>query len=256
MKGLFSYWNLNFPHFSISQLLVYKSMDNVLIIPNVELNGNKINVVNSTTHLGHILKDNIFKNDSSKCIRDFNIQSNSFLADLKNSTSHMRNYLFSKYCTSFYGSLFLPIYDNTMEDIYKAWRMAVRKVWRVPWTTHCDLLPHLAGVMPPKLSFAKNAISFAKLLLKSDNPVVKMVTGMGIYGYHSILGQNFKYLTVKYNLDSKTLIDDWNKLCQVQHEEIRLCDQIKELCYMRDTYQQHMLSRVEIKDLIDTLCTE
>ena len=110
--------------------------------------------------------------------------------------------------------------------------------------------------MPPKLSFAKNAISFAKLLLRSDNPVVKMVTGMGIYGYHSILGQNFKYLTSKYNLDSKTVIDDWKNLCQVQHEEIRLSDQIKELCYMRDTYQQHMLSREEIKDLIDTLCTE
>ena len=111
-----------------SQLLVYKSMDNVLVMPDIELNGNKINVVNSTKHLGHILKENIFKKVSSKCIRDFNIQCNSFLADFKNSTSHMRNYLFFKYCTSFYGSLFLPIYDNTMDDIYKAWQMAVRIV--------------------------------------------------------------------------------------------------------------------------------
>ena len=168
----------------------------------------------------------------------------------------MRNYLFFKYCTSFYGSVFLPIYDNTMDDIYKAWRIAVRKVWRVPWTTHSDLLPHLAGVMPPELSFARNAISFAKLLLRSENPIVKMVTGMGLYGYHFILGQNVKYLTSKYNLDSDTVIEDWKGQCQAQHDRVRLCEQIKELCYMRDTYQQHILSRVEIKNLIDTLCTE
>ena len=76
-----------------------------------------------------------------------------------------------------------------MDDVYKAWRIAVRKVWRVPWTTHCDLLPHLAGVMPPELNFEKNAISVIKLLYKSENPVVKVVTGMGIHGYYSILGQ-------------------------------------------------------------------
>ena len=231
-------------------------MDNVVAIPEIKINGELINVVNSTKHLGHILNDNIFNCDSSKCIRDFNIQCNSFLADFKNSTSFMRNYLFFKSCSSFYGSSFLPIYNNTMDDVYKAWRMAVRKVWRVPWTTHCDLLPHLAGVMPPQLRFAKNAISFLKLLIKSNNNVVKTVTGMGMYGYHSILGQNAKYLWSKYNLDPCNVYKQWKSVCQVQQEKIRICEQIKELCYIRDTRQGHILSRMETKDLIDTLCTE
>ena len=239
-----------------SELIIYKSMDNVVAIPEIKINGELINVVNSTKHLGHILNDNIFNCDSSKCIRDFNIQCNSFLADFKNSTYFMRNYFFFKCCSSFYGSSFLPIYNNTMDDVYKAWRIAVRKVWRVPWTTHCDLLPHLAGVMPPQLSFAKNAISFLKLLMKSNNSVVKTVTGMGMYGYHSILGQNAKYLWSKYNLDPCNVYKQWESVCQVQQEKIRICEQIKELCYIRDTRQEHILSRLETKDLIDTLCTE
>ena len=136
-----------------SQLIVYKSKDDIVAIPDMEINGTKIKVVTSINHLGHILKDNVFDCDSSKCIKDFNIQCNSFLADFKNTSSFMRNQLFHKYCTSFYGSAFLPIYDNTMDNVCTAWRVAVRKIWRVPWATYCDLLPHFAGVMPPELLF-------------------------------------------------------------------------------------------------------
>ena len=57
-----------------SQLIVYKSKDDIVAIPDMEINGTKIKVVNSITHLGHILKDNIFYCDSSKCMKNFNIQ--------------------------------------------------------------------------------------------------------------------------------------------------------------------------------------
>ena len=45
----------------------------------------------------------------------------------------MRNHLFFKYCTAFYGSQFLPVYDDKiMNGLYVAWRMALKKVWWVP----------------------------------------------------------------------------------------------------------------------------
>ncbi len=46
-----------------------------------------------------------------------------------------------------------------MDDVYIAWRIAMRKVWRVPWTTR-NVLPHLAGVMDPELWFSKRCIKF------------------------------------------------------------------------------------------------
>ena len=64
-------------------------------------------------------------------------QCNMFLADFKSASSYMRNYLFSKYCTSFYGSNVLPLYDDSMENLCKSWRIAIRRVWRIPWRTHC-----------------------------------------------------------------------------------------------------------------------
>ena len=64
-----------------SQLIVFKSMDNDAAIPDIKLNGKNIEAVNSIEHLGHILHNNIFLNDYSKCISDFNVQCNSFLIE-------------------------------------------------------------------------------------------------------------------------------------------------------------------------------
>ncbi len=35
------------------------------------------------------------------------------------------------------------------------WRIAMRRVWRVLWRTHNNMLPHLAGMIDPELWFAK-----------------------------------------------------------------------------------------------------
>ena len=137
-----------------SQLIIFKSRDENIPTPDIYINGTKLSAVNRINHLGHILHDNIFKNDSSKCVNDFYIQFNSFLSDFKYLGADMKNYLFFKYCTAYYGSQFLPVYDRKiMNELCVAWRIAIKKVWRIPWTTHSDIFPLLAGVMPPNLCF-------------------------------------------------------------------------------------------------------
>ncbi len=49
------------------------------------------------------------------------------------------------------------------------------KVRRVPWTTHCNVLPHIAGVMDPELWFSKRCIRFIKISLNSDNVTVRTI---------------------------------------------------------------------------------
>ena len=109
-----------------------------------------------------------------------------------------------------------------MNDLYFAWRKAIRRVWKIPWTTHSNLLPHLAGVLPPELAFAKRSISFIKLLLNSSNKVVKMITGMGLCGPHSFIGQNYKFLYYKYDMNYKNVFKSWDNRCQEQTKIIRV----------------------------------
>ena len=240
-----------------SQLIIFKSPLENIPTPDIVINGTKLSAVNKINHLGHVLHDNIFINDASKCERDFYVLFNSFLSDFRYLGSCMRNHLFFKYCTAFYGSQFLPVYDNkTMNGLYVAWRMALRKVWRVPWTTHNKILPMLADVLPPNLSFEKRSINFCNLLLNSRNKTVNMITGMAIYGSHSVLGQNIKHLSYKYNLNTNEVNKCWYTTCQQQTELVRLCEQIKELCILRDSPLDNVLTRYEAQVIIDDLCTD
>ncbi len=65
----------------------------------------------------------------------------------------------------------------------------MRRVWRVPWNTHCVLLPHLAGCMDTELWFSRRCIRFLNMAMKSDNVVVRTIINMGIEGFHSIMGK-------------------------------------------------------------------
>ena len=238
-----------------SQLIVFKAKSDNDPPPVIIINNKQVVDVDQITHLGHVIKSNIFDCDVSKCIRDLNVQVNSLLGDFKNATSQMRNYLFFKFCNSFYGSQFLPIYNNAIDDLYRAWRVAVRRVWRIPWTTHCNILPHIARVMAPEFSFAKRAIAFSNSCLKSKNKTVKKISSMARYGKHSIFGHNIRHLSAKFNLDCKVVDNQWKALISEQSDLVRVSEQIKELCYMRDTHNTGVLSMSDTKCIIDMLCT-
>ncbi len=59
-----------------------------------------------------------------------------FFDNFKHANSYIRNVLFHKYCTACYGSQVLPMFGDCMQELYTAWRIAVCREWRVPWTTH------------------------------------------------------------------------------------------------------------------------
>ncbi len=92
-----------------------------------------------------------------------------FLADFKYVNSHIGNVLFQRYCTSFYGTQIVPLFDKCINELYKAWHISIRRVWHIPWQTHCNMLPLIAGVMDPEFWFAKRSINFLNMVLNSSS---------------------------------------------------------------------------------------
>ncbi len=139
--------------------------------------------VNEVIHLGlsHILSEDIFKFNASKCVADFNSHCNMYFTNFKYASSNIRNVLFHKYCTAFYGSQVLPMFNSCMKEIYIASRVAIHRVWRVPWTTHSKWLPHLANYMDIELWFSRRCMRFIKMAVNSSNIVVKTITNMSIW---------------------------------------------------------------------------
>ncbi len=84
----------------------------------------------------------------------------------------------------------------------------MHKVWRVPWTIHCNLLPHLAGVMDPELWFSKRCIKFIKMALQIT--IVRTITNVGLNGTHSIIGGNLRHLRSKYGMEECNVMKSWD----------------------------------------------
>ena len=173
---------------------------------------------------GHLLTDCVYDCDISKCTQEYNRQCNMFLADFKSAGSYIMNYLFSKYYyTSFYGSNVLPLYDDSMENLCKSWRIAIRRDWRIPWRTQCIMLPYIAEVVDPKLMFDKRCIKFINNATNSCNTIVNTISNTGLYSSYSTMGANARHLDVLYNMEVSKVQKTRTNRDVVLSDTIRLC---------------------------------
>ncbi len=95
-----------------SLLIIYKCTQRKPPDPNIYINNVNVPCVNEVIHLGHNLSEDISKFNASKCVADFNRQCNMYFANFKYANSNIINVLSHKYCTAFYGSQVLPIFNN------------------------------------------------------------------------------------------------------------------------------------------------
>ncbi len=107
----------------------YQSSYSSSIDPAIIFNDVQVPQVHEVIHYGHKFSDDIYKFSSTKCVEDFNRQSNTFLANFKHANSNIRNALFQNYCTSFYGSQILPLFGNCMEDFLFIYFFII--IWRI-----------------------------------------------------------------------------------------------------------------------------
>ncbi len=113
---------------------------------------------------------------------------------------YIRNVLFHKYCTAFYGSQVLPMFGDCMQELYTAWRIAVHRVWRVLFffTSHCTS-PTFGWV------YWYRIMVFYKMAMKSDN-VVWTVINMGIGGSYSVMGRNIRLMKSRFKMEERNVL--------------------------------------------------
>ncbi len=93
----------------------------------------------------------------------------------------------------------MPLFDECINDLYEAWCFAIRRIWYIPWQTHCNMLPLIATVMDPEFGFAKRMINFLNMALNSSSKTVQWIVNMGRFGTYSIMGGNIRLLIYDMN---------------------------------------------------------
>ncbi len=101
-----------------SLLIIYKYTKSQPPDLGIVINNVRVPRVDEVIVLGYYMCEDIYKFNASKCVSDFNRKSNMFFANFKHANSYIRNVLFHKYCTAFYGNQVLPMFGDYMHELY------------------------------------------------------------------------------------------------------------------------------------------
>ena len=225
----------------------------------------KVEVVDKILYLGHVLEADRSKSLIEHVRKDFVKQSNAFLKDFKHISSPVQHNLFQKYCYSFYGLCICDFESNDFMQLCTEWRKILRRVWKLPYRTHCNLLPHIAKCIPPDVFLMQRFVSFFYNGLYCSNSTVATLFHAAITSY-SRLGRNIRFIIgnlglyvseiANYNpmYIRTALLQKWAS--QIHEPDIKTGHQISELVSQRDNLNKWFLTRKECKILIDLLCVE
>ena len=142
----------------------------------VELQGTALTWTDHIAHLGHILCSSLDDSmDIDKRKRDFCSQANYFFTHFHHLSPALKSGLFQTYCQLFYGSQIWNLQNAVIESFNVAWRKAIRKLWGVPYRTHCNLLHHLMFGKNVVNILHSHFITFACSCLSSHNFKISFV---------------------------------------------------------------------------------
>ena len=208
---------------------------------------------------------------SNSDVTDRNIQrstqgfyrkANEALSDFKIATRDVKSKLLSIHCMDAYGSQLWPFYDKSVLKYYVAWRKTIRKLWRLPYKTHCRFLHTINDCLPIDVLLEKRCLKFIVSCLQTSNKIVSSITLSSIKHEYSVIGENYRYLSYKYNI----LPNDWsneftiilkNFFSSVERIYANYPEAIfiRDICMQIDNDELEILSAEEMSQLVEYLCT-
>ena len=101
--------------------------------------------------------------------------------------------------------------DKRIVKYYVAWRKSMRKVWKLPNLTHCNLLPVITNCLPLNITLEKKLLKFIWSIINSENLMVNNIFKFALNNRRSVLGKkNFKYLAFTYKINCSSWYKNWS----------------------------------------------
>ena len=126
-------------------------------------------------------------------------RTNCLLADFSFTDSKTLSRLFNTYCTNIYGSSLRKHFDRKLlEPFYIAWRKCIRRVWKIPFTSHYVLLPYIYNTKAFNVILEKRCIKFLCSLFNSGYDIYRIIIKNSLHNRNTTLGENVRYFMHKY----------------------------------------------------------
>ena len=225
------------------------------------LNSDPLPWVSDVKHLGNILQcENTMKKDVAMKRGKFIGKVNSLLQELHFADPSVLVKLIQIYCTSFYGSCLWDIYSTDVDRLYKSWNVTIRKVFKVPNTTHRYLVQPLSNCDHPKTMLSKRFLKFMMAMMSSNKPCVSYLARLVKHDNRTLAGRTLSRLSKDCNVDRDSLtvssVSKNVKYFPVPDDHLWKVQILKELINVeRNLFVINEFSSRETSDMINFICT-
>ena len=213
-------------------------------------------------HLGHKLYSDRKSGNVDGIIASFYRQYNMFRSRFGDIPSSVQCELFYKYCSSFYGCLLLR-FKSSLKKLQVTWRKALRRVWKIPNTTHCAILRGLHNGLCDKHVFISRFMKFVAEMLRSGSTMTQYLFKRLLQVPKSVLNQNLSFcvqdLDIPFNPDELIEVNTekmvklkCSQACKA--ENCAVGSVVKELCDVRDNLKDCELTKDEVIMILRDLC--
>ena len=244
-----------------SQIMVFSNKKQYYE-PIIYMNDEPIKIVKEVNNLGHVVYNDVSERDTAGVISSFNKCVNMFLNKFKRLKVSTKKKLFKNYCCSYYGTMLFCLESKDIQEVCTAHRKGIRKVFNLPYRTHCKYLP-IIGEMPEAHSwFCKRFLKMFVKSWRSSNNLINYISHV-VINEHSIWGKNIRYLLYKLNCTPSFFNDDTiyhvaNKHFNMKtnNEDTSVVSTIIELLDISTGHSDGILSKDECRELLRCLCED
>ena len=192
----------------------------------------------SATHLGHTIGHNVCEQKLQNNINDMIITTNTLSSLFPKADINVKYKLFKCYAMSLYGCQVWDFSHKGMSRVYTTWRKCIRKLFKLPYRTHSELLPVLCKDLPMSIQLYKRFIKFIHNALNGTNDCLKACAMLALYGSSSSVCNNINLIASALNMSKYLMLN--NNLTSL-------------LCKLDDLYTPHAQTTITASQICDLL---
>ena len=187
--------------------------------------------------------------DLDTIIGNFYKQYNLFRRRFAGTPSYVQSYLFSTYCSSFYGILLIPL--NKMKKDETIYRKALRNIWNLPFQTHCDLLKGLPNTPCWQHMFTYRFMKFATMTLQHKSRTIRHIFQLPRNNRLSVFSDNLELCITRLNLDLSHIEDmSWPNIMKLIQRDCQTVCKVTETMCASHTVCEATMIRDGLKETI------
>ena len=220
-----------------------------------------LKIVEEEYHIGHLLTDgmNRLMIDYKDIISGIGSKTNCLARTFPNIGTDAKCVLFNAQCCNLFGIEMIDVNSKQFDLLCLKWRKCVRYVLNISPRTHNDFLPMLIESQSIQCQIYSRILSFFHKGYHHSSSYVSFFFRNSLIGMYSYISRNIYNISNRINTSFQEIIRrplNWVKnKCKPKFEYDWRVNMIKELLMCRDGALECNLSKIEIDELLNLICT-